>query len=502
MCAKRGFIMKRILLLPLILIFFVTICPLLIPSPAQAANIKLTVDGRLIYTDVSPAMVDGRVLVPVRNIFDALDGHLVWDSVNNQVYGSKGVKKIWLTIGNTVAYNGNHESVTLDVPAQIISGRTMVPLRFIAESLGCQVNWDPTNQVVSIESEQATPTEDVFNLVKPSLVEIKQGDSLGSGFFFSNEGEILTNVHVINGTGDIKVTTYDNKTYKADVECLEPIEDIAILKLENASITYEPIYSYGMLSTLQEGEGVIAIGNPFGLQDSISSGIISGIRTIGDLNTPLGDTNQTKTPSPTPVANSSQIQMTAPISPGNSGGPLLDMNGNVIGISVSYIEGGQNLNFCVPIDDYFSLKNITPSDDTSEATRFQSTDKNWDTRLKQIYDDADNDLDGLSNNDTGSINDFQNHVLPEIDSLRQNVSSYTSTDPDIQYCVSLLADGLNDLYKGNKDLLNAASNSNNNSNSDDPKVTAAEQEIGNGDVYASEYEHYRQNILCILQYKH
>ncbi len=483
--------MKRVLSLTLLIVFIVL--PFLIPPPAHAANIQLTVDGRLIYTDVPPVLVDGRVLVPVRNIFDALGGSVVWDSVNDQVYGSKGADKIWLTIGNTTAYNGNHQPMTLDVPAQIINGRTMVPLRFIAESLGCQVNWDATNMVVSIESGQTTPAEDIFNQVKSSLVEIKQGDSLGSGFFFSNQGEIITNVHVINGTGDIQVTTYDNKTYKADVKSLEPIEDIAILKLENASATYSSIYSYDTLNTLQEGEGVIAIGNPFGLEDSISTGIISGIRTISDIATPAGDVNQTQTASSTPPGNSSQIQMTAPISPGNSGGPLLTMDGDVIGIAVSTIEGGQNVNFAVPIDDYFSLESNPPQEDLAEIGRFQSSDQGWDKLMNQIGKAA-NDTSGLENGDPSALTDFQNSVLPQIDSLRQSVSSYTSTDPDIQYCINLYVNGLNDWNNGTKDLITAANNN------DDTKAKTADQEILNGTIYIAEYAQYRQNIFCILQY--
>ena len=476
--------MKRALSSTFFVVFI--ILSLLIPSLAHAADIKITVDGELIYTEVPPTIVEGRVLIPVRDIFDALGGSVVWESVYNQVYGSKGARKIWLTIGSSDAYNGNHEPVTLDVPAQIVNGRTMAPLRFIAESLGCQVDWDPVNMVVSIEQEATSPTEDAFTLVKSSIVEIKQGDALGTGFFFSNPDEIITNLHVVNGTGDIEVTTYNNKTYKADIESLEPIEDIAILKLDNTSDTYNPIYSYKTLGSLQEGEGVIAIGNPFGFENSLSTGIISGIRTIDDI-------NQIQITSPDSPGNSSLIQTTAPISPGNSGGPLLTMDGDVIGITSYYIEGGENLNFAIPIDDYFSLKSHPPQEEINEITDFQTNDAEWEKTKNQIDTDATNALFEAQGGNPSGLTDLQNQVLPEIDSFRQSVSSYTATSPDVQYCIDLLMKFLNDWYDGNQELVNAIQNN------DTTKTDDAIQRLSDADNEFTVYGQYRDNIFCILQ---
>ncbi len=461
--------MKRTLSSTLFIVFI--ILALLTPSVAHAADIKITMDGRLIYTDVPPIIVNGRVLVPVKNIFDALGGSVEWDSVNNQVYGSRGAHKIWLTIGNIVAYKGNHDPVALDVPAQIIDGRTMVPLRFIAESLGCNVDWDPVNMVVSITSQETSSAEDVFNLVKSSLVEIKKGDSLGSGFFFSNEGEIITNVHVISGTGDIEITTYNNKSYKADIKSLDPIEDIAILKLDNTNDTFRPIYSYKTFNTLQVGQDVISIGNPFGFENSVSTGIISGIRTIDDVN---------------------QIQMTAPVSPGNSGSPLLTTDGDVIGITTSSIEEAQNLNFAIPIDAYFSLKSNPPKEDKNEIARFQTNDKEWEISLNQINMDADDALIQIQTGDESGFMTSQGQVIAEIDTLRSSVSSYTTTSPDVKYCLDLYIKCLNDYYDGNKEMESGMLNN------DTSMVEDATQKLSDGDDYLNEYDHYKNNVFCIL----
>jgi len=114
-----------------------------------ASDIKVTIDGTNQTYDVMPVIENGRTLVPMRAIFESLGATIEWDDSTKTVKGTKGDVSVELTIGNTVAkVNGN--DATLDVPAKIVSDRTMVPVRFISESLGCNVGWDDATKTVII----------------------------------------------------------------------------------------------------------------------------------------------------------------------------------------------------------------------------------------------------------------------------------------------------------------------------------------------------------------
>lgn len=156
----------------------------------------------------------------------------------------------------------------------------------------------------------------------------------GSGFFISPDGKVVTNFHVIDMKTVVKVITTDNKTYNVSgVVAYNAKEDIAILKLETED-TFDKVY-LGNSNELDLGEDVVAIGYPLGLPVSVAGGNISSINTPGILGR-LGYTD---------------IQFTSPISPGNSGGPLFNMYGEVVGINYSTMVKGQNLNYAIPINE-------------------------------------------------------------------------------------------------------------------------------------------------------
>ncbi len=159
---------------------------------------------------------------------------------------------------------------------------------------------------------------DVYAKVRPAVVEIDvqagRQSGLGAGVIVSRQGEILTNAHVVAGARAVQVKLADGTTLPAQVEGVLQQDDLAIVK---ANIPQDKltVVTLGDSSQLKVGQQVIAIGNPFGLEGSVTEGIISGIR----------HDNQD---GPSPV-----IQTDAAINPGNSGGPLLDANGNLIGIN-------------------------------------------------------------------------------------------------------------------------------------------------------------------------
>jgi len=149
--------------------------------------------------------------------------------------------------------------------------------------------------------------------------------SLGSGFFV-RDGEIASNLHVIEGAarGYAKLVGQKTKHDIQGITAVDPERDLVVLKI---SASGAPVLSLGSSDAVQVGESVYAVGNPQGLEGTFSQGIVSSIRE---------------------VATDKLLQITAPISPGSSGGPVLNSKGEVIGVSVATFRGGQNLNFAIP----------------------------------------------------------------------------------------------------------------------------------------------------------
>lgn len=115
----------------------------------SAGATSLIVDGKTVQSDVPPVITDGRTLVPVRALFESLGATVGWDDATQTATATKGGTVISMQIGSQTAYV-NGAATSLDVPAQTVDGRTMVPARFVAESLGAQVEWDAANDQVKI----------------------------------------------------------------------------------------------------------------------------------------------------------------------------------------------------------------------------------------------------------------------------------------------------------------------------------------------------------------
>jgi serine protease Do len=155
--------------------------------------------------------------------------------------------------------------------------------------------------------------------------------SLGSGFIIDKEGYILTNHHVIEKAEEIKVKLSDTKEYNAEVIGQDPKTDLALIKIKAAGDL--PVVRMGDSDKLEVGEWVVAIGNPFGLEQTVTAGIISAKgRVIGAG--PYDDFLQTD----------------ASINPGNSGGPLFNLKGEVVGINTAIVAGGQGIGFAIPVN--------------------------------------------------------------------------------------------------------------------------------------------------------
>jgi serine protease Do len=161
--------------------------------------------------------------------------------------------------------------------------------------------------------------------------EFKQ-PSLGSGFIIDQDGHVVTNNHVIEDADQIKVKLDDEKEFDAQVIGRDPSTDLALLKIKSKNHDF-PVVKLGDSSQLKVGQWVVAIGSPFGLERTVTAGIVSAKgRVIGSG--PYDDF----------------IQTDASINPGNSGGPLLNLKGEVIGINTAIVATGQGIGFAIPIN--------------------------------------------------------------------------------------------------------------------------------------------------------
>jgi len=195
----------------------------------------------------------------------------------------------------------------------------------------------------------STTVINAIDKVKTSVVKIERlaenkGREVitgsGSGFLFSSDGYLLTNSHVVHGANKLRVGLYDGSHYPATLIGEDPDTDIAILKI--TAFDFVPAI-LGDAGELKIGELVIAIGNPLGFQHTVTSGIVSALgRTMRAQNGRLMD---------------SMIQTDAALNPGNSGGPLINANGEVIGVNTAIVSGTQGLCFAVSINTAKEIAN-------------------------------------------------------------------------------------------------------------------------------------------------
>jgi putative serine protease PepD len=189
-------------------------------------------------------------------------------------------------------------------------------------------------------NDSALSVSAIYDRVHQGVVTIKvdtpQGQALGSGFVIDGEGHVVTNAHVVDGATSISVQFADGATHSTTLVGTDPSTDVAVVKVDAPSSELTPL-QFGDSSSVQVGDGVVAIGSPLGLDETVTSGIVSALhRTIT---------------SPNNFAINDAIQTDAAINHGNSGGPLLNLSGDVIGIN-SQIDsdsgGNDGIGFAVP----------------------------------------------------------------------------------------------------------------------------------------------------------
>jgi serine protease Do len=176
------------------------------------------------------------------------------------------------------------------------------------------------------EPVKLTPAE-IAERATPSIVSIRTPEGLGTGFVVREDGWIVTNLHVVASAERVVVVLPDKKVYPVlEVMNASPPHDLVVLRIDAKKL---PVLTLGKVDKLRPGEPVVAIGHPLGLEDTVSNGLLSAVRKIDKLVV---------------------LQVSAPIAPGSSGGPIFNEQGEVIGVATAILAGGQNLNLGLPAD--------------------------------------------------------------------------------------------------------------------------------------------------------
>jgi putative serine protease PepD len=216
-----------------------------------------------------------------------------------------------------------------------------------------------TVERTSASAPVATSTEllsiaEIAKRATPSVVEITvssgttqqgqpTGQAQGSGWIYDTEGHVITNQHVVEGASSVRVMLADGSSYSATVVGADPSTDLAVIKVDAPADKLVPL-SVGDSNALEVGDGVVAIGSPFGLEGSVTSGIVSALNR--EMQSPNG------------FSINDSIQTDAAINHGNSGGPLLDLEGKVVGVNAqieSDSGGNDGVGFAIPSSTVTSI---------------------------------------------------------------------------------------------------------------------------------------------------
>ena len=229
--------------------------------------------------------------------------------------------------------NANREQLASDVAARVAASMAASKARADADKLAALSHPPPE-----------LPLEDLISRSLPAVVRVETREGLGTGFFIAPD-TILTNVHVVGSNVSVTIRRAGGATEQARVDTTAPALDIAIVRVLNPNPD-QPTLAMGSAARTRAGQEVIALGSPLGLQNTVTRGIVSAVRQVGEL---------------------TLVQTDAAINPGNSGGPLLDRSGQVIGITSLGMRSSvaQGLSFAIAIEHAQALLAGRPSIDAT-----------------------------------------------------------------------------------------------------------------------------------------
>ena len=213
----------------------------------------------------------------------------------------------------------------------------------------------------AIADGEVEPVSAVAAAVAPSVVRIDTQIGLGSGIIYDAEGLIVTNAHVVNGARTVNVRLADGTRVSGTVVGSAPAVDVAVVRIDDPDVELTPAV-FAPSDSVRLGQGAVAIGSPFGLDQSVTAGVISSVsQVVENVNVADG--------SPTVVE---MLQTDAPINPGNSGGALADLQGRIVGMNTAIrtdgtVEGNLGVGFAIPSDTVLLLADRITSGSTLES---------------------------------------------------------------------------------------------------------------------------------------
>jgi Do/DeqQ family serine protease len=225
------------------------------------------------------------------------------------------------------AASDSEATPAIDVPKNYVTQ--------VVEKVGPAVVRINASRTVTTNAPAIDPFfRDFFGSSLPNVPQEQIQRGLGSGFIVSGDGLVLTNAHVVDSADKVEVKLKDGRTFNGRVVGTDSVTDVAVIKIEANNL---PSVTFADTTNLEAGEWAIAIGNPLGLDNTVTTGIVSA---TGRNSSQIGVADK----------RVSFIQTDAAINPGNSGGPLLNAKGEVIGINTAIIQNAQGLGFAIPID--------------------------------------------------------------------------------------------------------------------------------------------------------
>ena len=241
--------------------------------------------------------------------------------------------------------------IAIAVVAGILSGALSAVavtnlFREPAQTTGQVATSPEANNVSDVRIDESSAVIDAVDRVTPAVVTIQSSgggilgtaSGTGSGFIYEPNGWILTNRHVVEGASELLVVLDDGRQFPGEVYGIDTLTDLAIVKIDASGLPFAPI---GTSAGLEPGQLAIAIGNPLGYENTVTTGVVSGLgRQIR-----ASDAAQTSS-----EQLNNLIQTDAAINPGNSGGPLVNSAGQVIGVNTAVNADAQGVGFSIPID--------------------------------------------------------------------------------------------------------------------------------------------------------
>ena len=333
---------------------------------AAADAIRVQINGEDVLFDTPPQIINGRTMVPMRKIFEELGATVIWDDETKTATAQRNEVTVNVTANSPVLFK-NSMPYLLDMPPILREGRMLIPLRTVVQAFGCMVDFDHYKYLVSVtaseneavKKEKYTP-EEIAQMVCPAVCFIETFDEhdmsigTGSGFFISPDGIVVTNYHVAAGSFKTNVETIDGEIYNVtEIISFDKVQDIAVLKISPEAVSGKVTGAFPFLNLadsdlIKTGQTIYTVGSPQQLKNTFTSGIISNTKREEE--------------------GAARFQITAPVSPGSSGGAVVNDSGAVVGIVVSsFIYEAQNLNFAIPVN---SLKNMSFEDMSMSPLEF------------------------------------------------------------------------------------------------------------------------------------